>query len=149
MNTESVYLFVYGTLLPTFANPYAYKLTRQARYVGPGQLRGALYDLGSYPGAIFDPASEQVILGAVYALNDPSNALLRDLDDYEAVGSNNPTSTSPDEYIRRQCPVWCIDHWLQSWVYLYNHPLTTAIRIDSGDYVAWQARSDTKKNTDL
>lgn len=57
-------------------------MVEKLRSLGEGFLFGKLYDLGSYPGAVIDPASAWLIYGAVYELPEDGE-ILRKLDAYE------------------------------------------------------------------
>jgi gamma-glutamylcyclotransferase (GGCT)/AIG2-like uncharacterized protein YtfP len=78
----SQYLFAYGTLQPGLAPGEIAPVVEKLRPMGEGFTLGRLYDLGSYPAAVFDPASAWCIYGVVFEF--PQNAeILRQLDAYE------------------------------------------------------------------
>jgi len=131
------HLFVYGTLRAAFSNAPAMYLHKHSLYVGEGAIAGQLYDVGSYPGALYIPDAPTLIHGSVYELfTSTLTDLLRVLDDYEGV---QPTSSKkePDEYIRRIVAVICAGRPITCWVYLYNWPVDALRQIDSGDYVQY------------
>ncbi|HEX3894432.1 MAG TPA: gamma-glutamylcyclotransferase family protein [Terracidiphilus sp.] len=105
--TEPIrFLFAYGTLQPGFAPAEIATAVEKLRPVGEGFLFGKLYDLGSYPGAVIDPASAWVIYGTVYELPEDSE-ILRRLDAYEG-----------DEYVRvEQLTTLTAGGVLNCWVY--------------------------------
>lgn len=74
-------LFVYGTLMRGRSGFRGWREQARARYLGRATARGRLFDLGAYPGALFDPAAESLIPGELYALARPS--ALEILDQYE------------------------------------------------------------------
>jgi gamma-glutamylcyclotransferase (GGCT)/AIG2-like uncharacterized protein YtfP len=76
------HLFAYGTLQPGLAPREIAPLVEKLRPVGEGFLFGKLYDLGSYPGAVIDPASAWLVYGTVYELLEDVE-ILRKLDAYE------------------------------------------------------------------
>ena len=76
------HVFAYGTLQLGLAPNEIAPVVEKLRPVGEGFLFGKLYDLGSYPAAVIDPASAWVIYGTVYELPDDAD-LLRKLDAYE------------------------------------------------------------------
>ena len=78
-------LFVYGTLLLDIDSSIANFLKNSANFIGEGRLSGQLFDLGQYPGAVFDATVKSQVYGHVFELKDPFHALLI-LDEYEAVG---------------------------------------------------------------
>lgn len=130
MPQPPVYLFVYGTLQPSFVNPFAQSLYQNNRYVGPGTLRGRLYDIGHYPGAVYDPNGSDRVHGSVFDVTQQTN-LLGNLDEYEGV-SNPPMLT--DEYVRVLIPICFGADELRCWAYLYNWPLPDSQLIPSGRY---------------
>lgn len=79
------HVFVYGTLRAGEANDISVAAARNGiaapTLVGTASLRGRLFDFGSYPGMVVDPAAGYVI-GDVYAIDD---ALVAVLDEIEEV----------------------------------------------------------------
>ncbi len=76
------HLFVYGTLRASSLHPMARRLAPQAKLIGTGTTRGTLYDLGTYPGAMFGPEHASAVVGDVFALN-ANDRFLGELDAYE------------------------------------------------------------------
>ena len=60
METDSKYLFIYGTLL-NGDNEFGVYLRKHSRPYAPGYFNGHLYDLGEYPGAVYIPDSPQKV----------------------------------------------------------------------------------------
>jgi gamma-glutamylcyclotransferase (GGCT)/AIG2-like uncharacterized protein YtfP len=92
------YVFVYGTLRKGAINAID-QLTPAAEYVGTAQVRGTLYNFGSYPGLVLEQAAEneqgtksQVIYGEVWKI---SQTLEQKLDAIEA-----QFPSQPDEFLR-------------------------------------------------
>jgi gamma-glutamylcyclotransferase (GGCT)/AIG2-like uncharacterized protein YtfP len=135
MNDTSNFLFVYGTLRPGFDNAFAQSLRQQARYVGEGRFSGLLYDLGNYPGAVYQAGSATAVVGSIYDLGHNQEALLRYLDVYEGVGDE---FDPPTEYIRIIIPVTLDSdgqtNTVSCWAYVYNHSVVNKPIIRSGDY---------------
>lgn len=129
------YLFVYGTLLPNQASEVR-DLVRQMQRVGPATVRGRLYDLGEYPGAIIDNNSTTLVHGEVYRL--PSNiGVLTKLDNYEEFDPDSPESSL---FLRIKCFVRLFDgRILECWIYTYNGDVETAPFIPSGKYAELKA----------
>jgi len=73
-------LFVYGSLRRGFR---AHGLMRRlgGRYIGKGSVRGRLFDLGDFLGAVSTPGASTRVAGELYDL--PSAAALKSLDRYE------------------------------------------------------------------
>ena len=69
MAEVSNYLFVYGTLLDD-GNPYSVFLKENSSFYQRGKFRGALYNIGNYPGAVFVPAFETYVHGSIYLIGD-------------------------------------------------------------------------------
>src|SRR5262245_46644389 len=82
------HLFVYGTLRPEYPNRLARKLRSQAIFTAKGSAPGVLYDLGWYPGAVFDDEARTRVIGEVYALANAERVMTQ-LDEYEAIPDPN------------------------------------------------------------
>jgi gamma-glutamylcyclotransferase (GGCT)/AIG2-like uncharacterized protein YtfP len=57
------HLFVYGTLRSEARHPMHRVLKRYGEFVGVGRVRGKLYDLGKFPGAV--PADGSSLQGQI------------------------------------------------------------------------------------
>src|SRR5579862_1521398 len=101
MATVTHHLFVYGTLSPRHAPPEIAATVRRLRPVGAASVRGRLYDLGEYPGAVLNKNSRSVIRGEVFELPGDQNTLTS-LDDYEGFEPAKPGSSL---FVRRTWPV--------------------------------------------
>jgi gamma-glutamylcyclotransferase (GGCT)/AIG2-like uncharacterized protein YtfP len=123
----SEYFFAYGTLKPGLAPKAIAPLVEKLRPIGEGFAFGKLYDLGRYPGAVFDPASPQQIYGTVFELPDDPE-ILRQLDAYEG-----------PEYVRiKQSIILIAGGALICWVYDYQGKPDDERVIESG---RWKERS--------
>ncbi|HET7205770.1 MAG TPA: gamma-glutamylcyclotransferase family protein [Terriglobales bacterium] len=119
---KSGYLFSYGTLQPKQAPPEIASTVRQFRAVGRGSVRGRLYDLGEYPGAVLTKRGTHV-RGYVFELPDDPDVLNR-LDEYEGFDQSHPRGSL---FVRRKCLVTLEDgSRLRCWIYTYNQPLGPA-----------------------
>lgn len=126
------YLFAYGTLQPGLAPTKIARIAAKLRPVGEGFVRGALYDLGGYPGAVADPAAKGKITGTVMELPDGEDVLAR-LDKYEGF---NPQSPGTSEYIReRQIVELKAGGTVECWFYGYNRKPRDEDKVESG---AWR-----------
>jgi gamma-glutamylcyclotransferase (GGCT)/AIG2-like uncharacterized protein YtfP len=105
-------------------------------------MPGRLYDLGSYPAAVFDAAAPSRVLGDVWRL--PAEAIiLKEIDGYEGYVPDRPDQSL---FVRDLQPVTMAEGAeLPCWIYLYQQNLTTACQITSGDYAAWLS-SQRKQN---
>jgi gamma-glutamylcyclotransferase (GGCT)/AIG2-like uncharacterized protein YtfP len=127
----SDYLFAYGTLQPGLAPTKIARLAAKLRPVGEGFVRGVLYDLGGYPGAVADPGAKARIAGTVMELPDDEDVLAR-LDRYEGFDPNAPGTS---EYIReRQAVELKTGGTVECWFYRYNREPREAPHVENG---AW------------
>ena len=125
------HLFVYGTLSPQHAPPEIRATVRRLRPVGQASVRGRLYDLGEYPGAILSKNSRSVIRGEVFELPGDKGTLTS-LDDYEGFEPNRPGSSL---FLRQTRLVTMEDGTrLRCWVYVYNGTMKDAQPVRSGRY---------------
>ncbi len=124
------YLFSYGTLLPDQAPAKIAPVVRRMRRVGRGKVRGWLYDLGDYPGAVLNKTGS-VIFGQVFELPDKPD-ILGKLDQYEGFDPDDPDRSL---FLRKRSLVsldggkkrWC-------WIYVYNRPPAGASTLRGGDF---------------
>ena len=118
---SKVRLFVYGTLNDPEALTRLLGNRDRWREVGVGAVRGALFDLGDFPGLLESESSADTVRGMVIELTEPDVALTR-LDAYEGVHDG--------VYVRREMPVRLdAGKSLNAWVYLYNRPVGKGRRI--------------------
>jgi gamma-glutamylcyclotransferase (GGCT)/AIG2-like uncharacterized protein YtfP len=134
-----LYLFVYGTLRKACGHEMHRVLERGARCIGDATVRGALYDLGSYPGLVISGDDVDVVKGEVYALDPESaQATLADLDRYEGCATADP---EPHEYRRETVGVRLVDGTeFDAVTYVLSRSHAGLTRISGGDYVAWRQR---------
>lgn len=130
-------LFLYGTLLPDLAGRSIARRLAALKRIGAATLPGRLFDLGAYPGLVFDVTGDATVAGDLFALPDDP-APLAALDAYEGYLPNDPAGSL---YLRRQRIATLPDgRTLPAWVYEYNRDLAGATLIPDGDYRAWVAR---------
>jgi gamma-glutamylcyclotransferase (GGCT)/AIG2-like uncharacterized protein YtfP len=121
---HKAYVFVYGTLRQR-DHPMRRVLDRHGIYAGRGTFQGRLYDLGRYPGAVRSSGKRDRIVGEIYKLQRPIEAL-KVLDEYEGrlfLREAATISLKPAETIT-------------AWIYLYRGRVEQGRRIPSGDYLA-------------
>ena len=123
-------LFVYGTLLDE-DNKYGVYLRDNSKFYSQGTVKGKLYNIGEYPGAVLLPNNDDAIYGIILKMDDPETALEL-IDIYEGFGEGHQ---QPNEFIRiltdadtENGPVTC-------WIYVYNLPTQGLILIESGRYI--------------
>jgi len=128
------FLFLYGTLLPEHAPTEMLHLVARLKFISAGSMPGDLFDLGEFPGAVFDANARHRVWGQMFEL--PEDApLLAQLDTYEGYSPNDPAASL---FVRQKRPITLPDGSEQlCWVYLYNRPTGQAHPIPSGDYAEW------------
>jgi gamma-glutamylcyclotransferase (GGCT)/AIG2-like uncharacterized protein YtfP len=127
----SQYLFAYGTLQPGLAPTKIARVAAKLRPVGEGFVRGVLYDLGGYPGAVADPGEAGRINGTVMKLPEDEGVLER-LDRYEGF---DPQAPETSEYIReKQAVELKAGGMVECWFYRYNRKPRNAPQVENG---AW------------
>ncbi|GAB3766234.1 gamma-glutamylcyclotransferase family protein [Spirosoma pomorum] len=134
MDTDPDFLFVYGTLGPSFGNPCASLLHQNSQYVGPGRLTGLLVNLGDYPAATYNPYAATFVHGYIYNISTRKTELLEILDAYEGIGADFPEL---HEYVRTISPVHVNSKIIFCWTYLYNLDIHSHSPIDSGNYLSF------------
>ena len=112
-------LFVYGTLKKGFR---AHSLLKNAPSSLYGEIRTKphyhLYDVGSFPGLIFDESQEGSVVGELYEV--PHSAF-NSLDKYECVGTG---------LFRRE--VIELEDGTEAYAYMFNSDLENAFKIEDG-----------------
>ena len=132
METINQFLFVYGTLLQA-GNEFAKYLNQHCKFISTGKIKGRLYDIGEYPGAVIDNSERIYIYGNIFRMDDP-DAILKVIDDYEGIGG---LYSHPQEYIREQVDILTDNGNVRCWVYIYNLPVDTYNQIPEGDYIQY------------
>ncbi|WP_025742597.1 gamma-glutamylcyclotransferase family protein [Aquimarina pacifica] len=131
MNTLSEnHLFVYGTLMSNFNNVHSQLLRARCDYIGKGSFHGYLFDLGYYPGVIFDPKSKYAVHGEIYHLGSNQEMVLEKLDTYEGITDSEVNN----EYKRIVIPVLSSKTILPCWVYVLTQKPINSVTITSGSY---------------
>ena len=126
------HLFVYGTLREGRRDALAQRLRREAVLIGTGLLAGRLYKVGWYPAFVDSCVHGEVVYGDIYRLpREPG--LLKELDDYEGCGENDP---EPHEYRREKRRVSLGEEVIDAWIYVYQWSLEGKSLILSGDFLA-------------
>ncbi len=126
------YLFIYGTLRNELHASQRRALMQCCDYLETGYMRGKLYDMGGYPGAVESTNANDRIIGEIYKVHNGDELWPR-LDTYEECDSRFP---EPHEYIRKRVQVYTKKgERIAAWMYLYNRDISSLKRIASGDYV--------------
>lgn len=130
MNVPTNYLFVYGTLMQGFNNPFAEKLHESASFAGYGSFTGRLYQVSWYPGAVYLPDYPLSVYGEVYKLPTKPD-LLTELDEYEDITEDKNQSL----YLRCTIPVLMQNNMIiHCWTYIYNQSVAGLREIAGGDF---------------
>lgn len=132
METINRFLFVYGTLLQP-DNEFAEYLNQHCKFISEGKVKGLLYDIGEYPGALIDSSQESYIYGNIFRMDEPG-AILKVIDDYEGIGE---LYNHPQEYIREQVDILTDNGNMSCWMYIYNLTVDTYRQIPAGDYIQY------------
>jgi gamma-glutamylcyclotransferase (GGCT)/AIG2-like uncharacterized protein YtfP len=124
------YLFVYGTLLKDFKHTARLPVEEHLQFISKATIKGALYDLGNYPGYVEGPAGE--VNGELYLVSE-IDKVFEVLDPYEGLFDDEP------EYIRKKLAVQLPGgEEIESWIYIFQQPLRPEHkRIIDGDYIAY------------
>lgn len=90
---------------------------RDLEFVSEASTPGTIFDLGEYPGAIFDPKSRSEVKGEVYRLPmDPH--VVKKLDEYEEFNRRSPRQSL---FVREAVVVRTTDgKKLSCWAYRFN-----------------------------
>jgi len=113
----SEFLFAYGTLQPGLAPEAMAAMVARLTAVGEGFVRGVLFDLGEYPGAILDPQSERKVFGTVLRLPE-DRSVLAELDAYEGFEAECPEASL---FVRVLGSVEVADGGaVECWIFAYN-----------------------------
>ncbi len=124
------FLFVYGTLMQDFSSEITQVLRSKSKFVAEGWISGRLYDLGSYPGLVYEAGSDDSVRGEIYQMERPE-LLLPVLDYYEMM---DPAQPAENEYRRSLLPIRSQGQLRQCWTYVYQQSVTGLPAITSGDY---------------
>lgn len=122
-------LFVYGTLLDN-DNEFAVYLRDNGKLYAEGRIRGKLYDIGEYPGAVLSDEDNSYVYGVILKL-DNATEVLHVVDEYEGFGAGQ---TWPNEFVRVLTIAETEKGAAQCWIYLYNFSTTNLPQITSGKY---------------
>jgi len=134
MKQNNEYLFVYGTLLDE-QNKFTIYLKQNSNFYSKGRLKGKLYDLGEYPGAVLDEPSDGYIYGSIVRLINLDETL-KYLDDYEGFGDDEE---QPNLFLREIALVETDNGLVDCWIYVYNLSVEGFWLIESGDYRTYKS----------
>ena len=132
MTASNRHLFVYGTLMGCASGRLGQsqreRLAREALSLGAATLRGALHNLGDYPGFV-ESGGGGIVHGEALMLAEPS-ATFPWLDAYEGI---QVEASGASDYARREHEIRLASgETLSAWVYVYLGDTAGARRIESG-----------------
>ena len=134
-------LFAYGSLQPGCAPAEIASVAAKLRPLGAGFVRGALYDLGRYPGAVPDGHANSRIAGSVLQL-PRDTAILRLLDEYEGF---SPQAPEQSEFVRERLLVeMAAGGTIECWIYRYNRRPDAALEVkgDESMVARWNSKAE-------
>lgn len=70
------YLFVYGLLKSDYDNEAAKTIRSHCTLIGEGYTFGRMFDLGTYPGIIYEKTSNLKVFGEVYRIDRNARDLI-------------------------------------------------------------------------
>jgi len=126
---EQAFLFVYGTLLDA-NNEYALYLKSNSSFYSDGKVKGKLYDIGDYPGAVLEDG-DSFIYGSILKIGNPEK-VFSVINDYEGFGNGQ---VQPNEFIKIRTKIETDTGIIDCWIYLYNLPVTGLPYIQDGRYI--------------
>ncbi len=109
------WIFTYGTLMRGIPSRFGNFLEANGMFLGEAQMRGRLYDLGNYPGLVYDEDHGRLVTGHIFEIMDAAR-VLEQLDRYEGI---DPGSPPPYEYRRVIRPALWRGKRVACWVYEY------------------------------
>jgi len=126
------FIFVYGTLRKQVASSMLHLIASHCEYRSDGVMRGKLYEVSGYPGAIESSDANDKVCGELYKMLDRKQVLAR-LDDYEECSDRFPM---PHEYSRKPLLIELIGgDSVLAWVYCFNGDVSKLREIKTGDYL--------------
>jgi gamma-glutamylcyclotransferase (GGCT)/AIG2-like uncharacterized protein YtfP len=136
MTTNTIKLFVYGSLRSGFQSEAYRYMSNDFRLLGDAKVNGQLFDLGSYPAAKPAPGSDQYIVGELYELKDEKaySWVFGQLDDYEGVVVEEGETAL---YRREPVIVYTGTGTEQAWIYWYNGDVSGKPVVPSGDIIEY------------
>ncbi len=104
---------------------------KRLQSLGAASVRGRLYNLGAYPGAVADDLSTNQIHGELFELPADESILLT-LDNYEDFDPQKPGDCL---FVRRRASAELTDgRTMEAWIYTYNRDPEDAPLIEGGKW---------------
>ena len=126
-------LFVYGTLKIETIEEVMPQLLSYLHFAGNGFVRGRLFDIIEYPGAICDDNTNNQVFGQLFTIRlGFENEVLHSLDDYEGY---NERDIAGSLFRRDKVLVYNKEaNAISAWIYWYNQPVAGLKEIAGGIY---------------
>jgi gamma-glutamylcyclotransferase (GGCT)/AIG2-like uncharacterized protein YtfP len=125
------FIFVYGLLKSNYENEAAQTVRENCTLIGEGRMPGRLYDIGTYPGAVYIEDATTFVHGEIFEIQQNEEKLIHYLDHFEGVGADFP---DPNEYRKKIISVQTEQGAIQASCYLYNWNLERLELIKTGKY---------------
>lgn len=124
-------LFVFYGLLKQGATgmPAHIDLDQAGAFLGPCRFRGALYDLGGFPGVV---QGDGLCHGVRYRLDDA--ALIGPLDEFEDVLPDDPSASLYQRKTVALCNDAGIETGERAWIYWYNQSVDVFQRMPDDNW---------------
>jgi len=136
MTSPGIYhLFVYGSLRSGFRSLSYEYVSHFFHLISDAKVKGKLYDLDSYYGAI-PTQDDNFIIGELYEINEQNEFswAIGQLDDYEGV---NVESDEMQLYRRAITEVYFDNKVVNAWIYWYSGDVNGKPVIASGDLLKY------------
>lgn len=131
---DTLYLFVYGSLLRGLPQASFLSEPNRAVFVGEATIAAKLYDTGTFPALVMpdnrDAEQNSQVYGEVYRINEPST-VFPTLDTIEGYNQQHPERSL---FLRRSCEARHGEQTLEVQVYVYNQSIEGMQSIESGSY---------------
>lgn len=114
-----------------YDNEAALTIRKNCTLIGEGFVPGRLFDLGTYPGMLFEPNASTQVIGEVYRIESNQKFLTDYLDHFEECG---PHFEQPNEYRKEIIPVNINNSVYFASTYIYNRNVEGLNVILSGNY---------------
>mgnify|MGYP000179398133 CR=1 FL=1 len=108
-------------------------LQSQSQFIGKGFTKGSLYDIGSFPGMVYDEEASGQVYGQVFQLME-AQKVWDVLDPYEMI---DPNRLDKNMYRRQLCEVQVEDKTYTCHTYHFQLSTEGFRQILSGDYLAY------------
>ena len=112
-----MHLFVYGLLKSEFENKASQLIQKHCRFIGDACMPGYIFDVGDFPGAVFDPRSPYKVYGELYEVLQDQEKLISELDHFEEIGPDFP---EPQLYRKEIIQIPVNQKTMACLVYIYN-----------------------------